>query len=137
MHQEKPGINYWKFLITNITTDYSTNYYQIYSLNTKFHYQSGYSHCCSANNLSDAPYSHSRPVYCHHSFASVQSGRQPVTVPDLYHVITCHHFKLWTGCKTEVGQTINSWSQIYEAVSVKKPFLRQLAFSFAQWPATV
>ena len=38
MHQEKPGINYWKVLITNIATDYSTNYYQIYSLNTKVHY---------------------------------------------------------------------------------------------------
>ena len=71
-------------------------------------HRSGYSHPCSANNLFDAPYSHSRSVYCHHSFTSVQSGREPITVPDLYHVITCHHFKLWTGCKVEVGQTVPS-----------------------------
>ena len=29
----------------------------------------------------------------------MQGGRQPITVPDLYHVISCRHFKLGTGCK--------------------------------------
>ena len=43
--------------------------------------------------------------------AALQSGSQPITVPDLYHVITCRHFKLWTGCKMEVGQTFDSWSE--------------------------
>ena len=37
--------------------------------------------------LSDAPYSHSRT-------AALQTGKQPITVPDLYHVVTCRHFKL-------------------------------------------
>ena len=55
--------------------------------------RSGYSHRRSANNLSDAPYSHSRSVYCHHSLASLQSGRQLVKVPDLYHVIPCRPFQ--------------------------------------------
>ena len=57
-------------------------------------HQTGYLYNSCANNLSDAPYLHSRSVYCHHSLVSLQRGRQPIKVPNLYHVIPCHHFKL-------------------------------------------